>query len=205
MRVVKSPIWLRLLLPKLIWHYPRQGKHIYLTFDDGPIPDVTPHILNILKKYHIQATFFCVGENIVKHPEIFQQLKAAGHQIGNHTYNHLKGWKTSTNEYLKNVEKCQQYTQTNLFRPPYGQCTPKQFSQLRKKYRIIMWDVITYDFDQRLSAEACYKNAIDNVTNGSIVVFHDNIKATARLYDALPRAIEYWLQQGFTFKMITAS
>jgi len=202
MYIVKSPLWLRLLLPKLMWHGSRKEKHIYLTFDDGPVPDVTPEVLNILKKYNIKATFFCVGENITKHPEIFEQLKAAGHQIGNHTYNHLKGWKTPLSDYLENVAKCQQLTQTKLFRPPHGQCTPVQFRKLRKMYKIIMWDVITYDFDNQLAPEKCYQHAIEHAANGSIVVFHDNIKATPRLYYALPKAIEYWLKQGFSFKTL---
>jgi len=202
MNVVKSPLWLQLLLPKLTWHRSRKEKCIYLTFDDGPIPDVTPQVLNILKKYNIKATFFCVGENIVKHPDIFQQLLTAGHRIGNHTHNHLKGWKTPTAHYLQNIEKCQQYTQTELFRPPYGQCTPTQFRRIRKKYEIIMWDVITYDFDKHLTPEQCYQNAIKHSTNGSIVVFHDNIKATPRLYYALPKAIEYWIAQGFEFRTL---
>lgn len=202
MNIVKSPLWLRLLFPKLTWNRNRKEKHIYLTFDDGPVPDVTPQVLNILKKYNIQATFFCVGENIVKHPEIFEQVKQQGHQIGNHTYNHLKGWQTATPIYLENVAKCQKLTQTALFRPPYGKCTLSQFRQLRKQYEIIMWDVITYDFDHKLSSEACYQNAIKHVTNGSIVVFHDNVKAIPRLLYALPKAIEYWLDKGYEFKLL---
>lgn len=202
MRIVKSPFWLRLFFPKLIWNQSRKQKHIYLTFDDGPIPDVTPQVLNILKKYNIQATFFCVGENIIKYPEIFDRIQSAGHRVGNHTHNHLKGWKTATADYLKNAEKCDQYTKSDLFRPPYGQCTWTQFSELRKKYKVIMWDVITYDFDQQLTPEQCYRNAINYSRNGSIVVFHDNIKATPRLFYALPRAIEYWLAQGFEFKTL---
>lgn len=175
---------------------------IYLSFDDGPVPDVTPEVLNILKKYHINATFFCVGENVRKHPEIFQRILDEGHRVGNHTHNHLKGWKTGLNEYLENVEQCQRLIQTNLFRPPYGKCTPKQFRELAKQYEIVMWDVITYDFDQGLSAESCYQNAIRYSTNGSIVVFHDNIKAVERLFYALPKAIQYWLAQGYTFGLL---
>lgn len=202
MNIVKSPLWLQLLLPKLTWHRSRKEKCIYLTFDDGPIPDVTPQVLNILKKYNIKATFFCVGENIVKHPDIFQLLLAAGHRIGNHTHNHLKGWKTPTAHYLQNIEQCQEFTKTELFRPPYGQCTPSQFRQIRKNFEIMMWDVITYDFDQQLTPAQCYQNAIKHTTNGSIVVFHDNIKAIPRLYYALPKAIEYWVAQGFEFRTL---
>jgi len=202
MHIVKPPLWLRLLLPSLTWHRSRKEKMIYLSFDDGPVPDVTPEVLNILKKYHINATFFCVGENVRKHPEIFQRILDEGHRVGNHTHNHLKGWKTGLNEYLENVEQCQRLIQTNLFRPPYGKCTPKQFRELAKQYEIVMWDVITYDFDQGLSAESCYQNAIRYSTNGSIVVFHDNIKAVERLFYALPKAIQYWLAQGYTFGLL---
>ncbi|MFC6102043.1 polysaccharide deacetylase family protein [Olivibacter domesticus] len=202
MNIVKSPVWLHWLLPHLTWHHSRHEKIIYLTFDDGPIPDVTPQVLNILKKYNIQASFFCVGENIVKYPEIFEQLRIDGHRIGNHTFNHLKGWGTSLKKYLENVEKCHQYTQSNLFRPPYGKCTPQQFRKLRKQYKIIMWDVITYDFDTQLSPQDCYNNAIQFTTNGSIVVFHDNVKALPRLLYALPKAIEYWLAAGYEFRTL---
>ena len=196
---IKSPFWLRALYPQLIWHKSRQKKTIYLTFDDGPIPDVTPSILNILKQHGIKATFFCVGENIHKHPEVFQQLINDGHSVGNHTYNHLKGWKNSNKDYLDNVTQCQALTGTKLFRPPYGRGTRAQYTKLIKSHEIIMWDVMSGDFDPSISPEKCLNNVIKHTTNGSIIVFHDNIKAKPRVLYALPKAIQHWTEAGFTF------
>jgi len=196
---IKSPFWLRWLYPQLIWHRSRKHPCLYLTFDDGPIPDVTPEILNILKSFEIKATFFCVGDNVQKYPEIFQRIKSEGHQIGNHTHNHLKGWKTSKKEYLKNVELCNKFTNSKLFRPPYGRGTRAQYLDLKKEYKIIMWDVMSGDFDLSLSPQQCLKNVIKHTENGSIIVFHDNIKAIPRVTYALPHAIEHWLKAGYTF------
>ena len=199
---IKSPFWLRWLYPQLTWHRSRKHPCLYLTFDDGPIPDVTPHVLNILKSYGIKATFFCVGDNIKKHPEIFKRILEEGHQVGNHTYNHLKGWRTSKEDYIKNIELCSTLTETKLFRPPYGRGTRAQYAQLKKDYEIIMWDVMSGDFDEKLDPEACLNNVIDNAENGSIIVFHDNIKASPRVTYALPKAIEYWLNAGYEFKTL---
>jgi len=196
---IKSPFWLRWLYPQLTWHRSRQHPCLYLTFDDGPIPDVTPEVLNILKKYGIKATFFCVGDNIRKHPDIFKQIQEDGHQIGNHTYNHLKGWHSSKKDYLQNIALCDTLTQTKLFRPPYGRGTRAQYAQLRETYEIIMWDVMSGDFDEKLDPDTCLKNVINHAENGSIIVFHDNIKAAPRVTYALPKAIEYWLNAGYTF------
>src|SRR5690606_7547607 len=150
-------------------------------FDDGPIPDVTPEVLNILKKYDVKATFFCVGDNIRKHPDIFDRIKKEGHQIGNHTYNHLKGWNTPHDLYLENTALCNTLTGTKLFRPPYGRATRAQYAQLKKQYEIIMWDVMSGDFDEKLDPETCLNNVINHAENGSIVIFHDNIKAIPRV------------------------
>jgi|SRR5690606_6834080 len=199
---IKSPFWLRWLYPRLIWHYSRDLSYLYLTFDDGPIPDVTPEILNILKEYDIKATFFCVGDNVRKHPDIFQRILDEGHRIGNHTYNHLKGWKTSYEEYIKNVESCNQLVKADLFRPPYGRGTRKQYRELEKLYKIIMWDVMSGDFDLAISPEQCLRNVTRNIENGSIIVFHDNLKAKKRVLYALPRTIEYGLARGYTFKTL---
>ena len=199
---IKTPFWLRKIYPQLIWHKCRKDKSIYLTFDDGPIPDVTPNILNILKEHNIQATFFCVGENIKKHPLVFEQILQDGHAIGNHTYHHLNGWKNSTDAYIKDVSQCNEFTQSTLFRPPYGRGTRAQYKALRKEYSIIMWDIMSGDFDVKLSPDQCLKNVIKHTTNGSIVVFHDNIKAVPRVLYALPRAIEYWIKEGYSFKTL---
>lgn len=199
MYTVRSPLLLRWLYPTLTWHQSRTEKRIFLTFDDGPIPDVTPFVINTLKSYDIKGTFFCVGENIKKHPDLFDQLVENGHRIGNHTYNHLNGWQTADDIYLQNVAKCQQLTGTDLFRPPYGRGRRSQYRQLHTSHRIIMWDVLSGDFDLKLRPEKCLRNVIRHARNGSIVVFHDNIKAIPRITYALPRAIEHWLDEGYTF------
>ncbi|SFC67459.1 Peptidoglycan/xylan/chitin deacetylase, PgdA/CDA1 family [Parapedobacter composti] len=199
MYTVRSPFILRWLYPKLTWHRSRAEKRIFLTFDDGPIPDVTPFVINTLKTYQVKATFFCVGENIKKHPDLFDMLLENGHRVGNHTYNHLNGWKTPAGMYLENVAHCQQLTQTKLFRPPYGRATRAQLNRLRQDFDVVMWDVLSGDFDTKLRPEKCLQNVIRHTCNGSIVVFHDNVKAVPRLTYALPRAIEHWLNQGYRF------
>jgi peptidoglycan/xylan/chitin deacetylase (PgdA/CDA1 family) len=199
---IKSPRWLRILYPQLLWHKSRDKKNLYLTFDDGPIPDVTPAILKILKRYEIKATFFCVGENIHKHPDIFKQILSDGHRVGNHTYHHLKGWKTNKEDYLNDVEQCHKLTKSNLFRPPYARGTRSQYSELKKSYEIVMWDVMSGDFDTSISPQECLNNVVNHSTNGSIIVFHDNIKAEPRVLYALPLAIEYWIDQGFQFEAL---
>src|SRR5690606_27894345 len=148
---IKSPFWLRWIYPQLTWHKSRKYPCLYLTFDDGPIPDVTPAILNILKKYDVKATFFCVGDNVQNHPAIFQRILDEGHQVGNHTHNHLKGWNTKKEDYIQNIERCHTFTQSTLFRPPYGRATFAQFLELKRQYEIIMWDVMSGDFDIKLS------------------------------------------------------
>ncbi len=202
MYTVQAPFFLRWLYPSLTWHRSRTEKRIFLTFDDGPIPDVTPFIINTLNNYGIKATFFCVGENIKKHPLLFERLLENGHRVGNHTHNHLNGWKTPDDYYLQNVDRCQQLTQTPLFRPPYGRGTRSQYTQLRKTHEIIMWDVLSGDFDLRLTPEKCLRNVLRYTQNGSIVVFHDNLKAIPRVTHALPRAIEHWMEEGYAFGVL---
>lgn len=199
---IKSPFWLRLLFPQLTWHKCRDKRILYLTFDDGPIPDVTPSILKILNDKGIKATFFCVGENIHKHPEIYNQILKDGHAIGNHTFHHLKGWKTSKEEYLLDIEKCRKLTNSKLFRPPYGRGTRSQYASLKSQYEIIMWDVMSGDFDLSISPEKCLKNVVSKSENGSIIVFHDNIKAKPRVLYALPLAIDHWLKEGYSFETL---
>lgn len=197
---VTPPFWLKWLYPSLTWNKDRSEKSIYLTFDDGPIPVVTPFVLNTLKKFNATATFFCIGENVQKHPEIYQQLLKEGHAVGNHTFNHLKGWKTDDKVYLDNIQKCAGLVQSSLFRPPYGKGTRSQYAALRPGYSIIMWDVLSGDFDTGLTPERCLKNVIKNTRTGSIVVFHDSLKAYERLEYALPLALEHWQKEGYAFK-----
>lgn len=199
---IKTPRLLRFLYPQLLWHKNRDKRTLYLTFDDGPIPNVTTSILKILKEYKIKATFFCVGENIHKFPEIFEQILKDGHSVGNHTYHHLKGWETPNDEYLLDIKKCQKLTKSNLFRPPYGRATRAQYSELKKSYEIVMWDIMSGDFDTSMSPKKCLKNVLKHSRNGSIIVFHDNVKAEPRVLYTLPRAIQHWLKQGYEFEVL---
>ncbi len=205
MYLVKSPLLLKWYYPSLTWNKSREHKVIYLTFDDGPIPDVTEFVLKTLKSFNAKATFFCIGDNISKHPDIFNKIKNDGHQIGNHTFNHLKGWKTPDETYLANFRMCQQLTGTNLFRPPYGRINKSQISKIRSIYpemEIIMWDILSGDFDQSISAEACHKNVIKYAKNGSIIVFHDSFKASNRIKHALPKVLEHFAAQGYQFNTL---
>lgn len=199
MYFIHAPFFLRWYYPNVTWNKSRLEKKLYLTFDDGPIPEITPWILDTLNKYNIKATFFCVGENIDKHPEIYNRMCQEGHQIGNHTYNHLKGWNCTDEEYVNNVYQCHKLTNSALFRPPYARAKKSQLRQLKKDFQFIYWDVLSGDFDLNLSPEKCYQNVINYTKNGSIIVFHDNIKAIPRVKYALPRAIEYFLAKGYTF------
>lgn len=193
---MKSSVFLKLLFPKRYWKIKPHHQKIYLTFDDGPIPEVTPWVLSLLKKYNAKATFFCIGENIEKHPDVFKQIIADGHAIGNHTFNHLNGWKTSTNDYLNNIVKTQNIIEshdvkTKLFRPPYGRCTNKQAQTLLKQGKeIIMWDVLTRDYDQGTSKEKCLEIYQKNLEAGSLIVLHDSLKAYQNLKYLLPRILE---------------
>lgn len=216
MYFIKTPWLLKKYYSKdLIWNKARNQKTIYLTFDDGPIPIVTPFVLKTLKKFNAKATFFCIGENIAKHTEIFEELKADGHSVGNHTYNHLNGWKTEDNIYLENIQKCQELSDTSLFRPPYGRIKKSQITKLMVNLRsspisnlesqiskIIMWDVLSGDFDTKLSPQKCLDNVLKHTENGSIVVFHDSLKAWDRLQYALPRFLEYFSEKGYHFKSL---
>ncbi|WP_017258772.1 polysaccharide deacetylase family protein [Pedobacter arcticus] len=257
--LTKTPYLLKKFYPKqLIWNKSRAEKVIYLTFDDGPIPIVTPWVIKTLKNFNAKATFFCIGDNITKHPEIFEQLKADGHTIGNHTFNHLKGWKTDDETYLANFLKCQELTQTNLFRPPYGRIkksqiekilnngyqvasieyqddlkgqessikyqddlqiqessikyqddlqspytlNPKPQTSIKPHISIIMWDVLSGDFDPSLKPEKCLRNVLNYTENGSVVVFHDSLKAWDRLEFVLPKVLEVWRDEGFEFGVL---
>lgn len=218
MYTVRPPFFLKWYYRNnLIWNKDSTEKFVYLTFDDGPIPNVTTFVLNTLKSFNVKATFFCIGDNISKHPEVFERIKADGHAVGNHTHNHLKGWKTDDKTYIDNFWQCQALTNTNLFRPPYGRIKKSQIRKLVSSWQLtvgkklktenselqtVMWDVLSGDFDLKLTPEKCYQNVIKNTRNGSIIVFHDSLKAWDRLEYALPKSIEYLLQQGYQFKTL---
>tara|TARA_A100000171_G_scaffold50821_1_gene63225 strand:- start:5 stop:625 length:621 start_codon:yes stop_codon:yes gene_type:complete len=200
----KTPIFARWLYPSLVWKQTSNEKIIYLTFDDGPIPEVTPWVLKTLSEFEAKATFFCVGENINKHPDIFKEVLSKGHSVGNHTYHHVKGWETDNTEYLKDFLKCEEELQKygkggRLFRPPYGKITSKQIKQLSSR-KIIMWDVLSGDFSKEISAETVLKKSIQYSKSGSIIVFHDSLKAFDSLQYALPRYLDHFQSKGFTFK-----
>ncbi len=194
----------------MVWDIPNSEKKIYLTFDDGPIPMVTEWVLDLLKSNNVKATFFCIGDNIKKHPEIYKRILIEGHQTGNHTFNHLNGWKTETNHYIDNFKLCEtEHSKLNtehsfLFRPPYGKIKPSQSKVVRNLgYKIIMWDVLSYDFDSTISTEKCLENVISNTEQGSIIVFHDSLKAEKNLRFALPKAIQILKDKGFVFDVIS--
>ncbi len=192
MYLVKMPYWLRRLYnANLIWRIEGSTNEIFLTFDDGPHPIATPFVLQQLKDFNASATFFCIGKNVADHPAIFQQVKDAGHAVGNHTHNHLNGWKVPTGEYIKNVHLAQEFIHSRLFRPPYGRISRAQVKLLQPSFSIIMWDVLSGDFDETLTGEECLNNVLNNLLPGSIVVFHDSEKAFPRLQYALPKVLEY--------------
>lgn len=202
MYLTTSPFWLQWFYPSLTWHKSRNEKSLFLTFDDGPIPVVTPFVLNTLKKFDAKATFFCIGDNVAKHPYIFEQIIAEGHTVGNHTFNHLNGWKTKDAIYLQNVAQCNQLINSKLFRPPYGRATKSQYSKINTQYTTIMWDVLSGDFDLKVSPQRCLNNVIRNTRNGSIILFHDSIKAWPRLETVLPQVLAYFKQRGYSFKSL---
>lgn len=207
---VKTPKVIQQIYASYLWRFSISEKCIYLTFDDGPTPEVTDFVLTELKRFNAKATFFCIGNNIKKHPDIFQRVIDNGHSIGNHTHNHLKGWKTKTKNYIEDALEAEKsiYSMINsnsikLFRPPYGKLKKKQAKRLQGLgYKIVMWDVVSADFDVDISNSQCLENVIHNTTNGSIVVFHDSFKARERMEYALPKVLRYFTEKGFEFRSI---
>ncbi len=212
-----KPYWIKtnFIIKKIFsghtWHFPLSKNKIYLTFDDGPTPQVTEWVLEQLKKYDAKATFFCIGKNIEENPSVFKKLLEQGHSIGNHTHTHPNGWKTTTNDYLENVELCQKTlaannVSTRLFRPPYGKLKPLQFNSLKKKgFKIIMWDILSADFDATIEPEECLKNVVQNIKQGSIIIFHDSKKAFKNLEYSLPQVLEYAKNKNLRCEIISNS
>ena len=200
------------MYPRRIWDGGREGKNIYLSFDDGPIPEVTPWVLQQLKHYDARATFFCIGDNVEKHPGIFRNVIAEGHTVGNHTFNHLNGWKTSSEEYLLNTLKAQQQMLQHapgyafkkaFFRPPYGKIKNKQARQLCDEgFKIVMWDIVSEDYNNKISPEKCLQNVLKNAVSGSLIVFHDSLKAEENMKYTLPRVLEHYSSLGYSFKAL---
>ena len=198
----QPPAIYRMLFPWVKWRINNSEKCVYLTFDDGPIPEMTPWVLDLLDKYDIKATFFCVGDNVRKYPDVYQQILDKGHSVGNHTFHHKQGVSSRTKDYLLNIELAARYIDSKLFRPPHGHMRFRQLLKLRKDYKIIMWDLVTRDYSWRLNAEQVFERVKKYTRNGSIIVFHDSIKAEPRIKEALPKSIEWLLDQGYTFKLI---
>ncbi len=201
---VKTPRWISWLFPNLLWRLEATDPpSLYLSFDDGPIPEVTPWVLDQLAQYQAKATFFCLGRNVEQHPDIFAQIKAAGHQVANHSHTHLNGWESNLSPYLLDVQTCASWVDSPLFRPPYGRIKYRQMQQLQKAgYKIVMWDVIAGDFDQQISREKCWQNILKYTQNGSILVLHDSQKAWPHLQYVLPQLLAHYKAQGFNFKTI---
>lgn len=201
--IIEQPArFLRWIYPHAIWRMDPASKAIYLTFDDGPIPEATPFVLEVLARYGIRATFFMVGDNVRKYPEVFQQVVNAGHRIGNHTFNHIGGFRWPSEEYLKNTQKANELLQTDLFRPPHGWMRTMQYRAIRRQgYRIIMWDLVTRDYSRRLTAEEVLANVRRYARNGSIITFHDSLRSIAKLRQILPTALEWLLDQGYEFRV----
>lgn len=203
MFIEQPPLLYRLLFPGGHWKIAsKEEKVIYLTFDDGPIPDITEWVLDLLDQYKIKATFFCVGDNVRKYPSIYSEILRRGHKTGNHTFNHLQGIKTKTNEYLKNVEEASALIKSELFRPPHGHLRFPQYFALKDKYQIVLWDVVTRDYSKKQTPEKVLDNVKRYARNGSIVVFHDSLKAEKNMKYALPLAIEWLMEQGYVFKTL---
>lgn len=206
----KTPKTVKNLLRNFVWEIPNSNNIVYLTFDDGPITEVTEWVLDILKKEEIKATFFCIGDNIRKNPTIYQRILNEGHQTGNHTFNHLNGWKTKTIEYIENFKLCEtEQLKLNaehslLFRPPYGKMTLSQSKKVHELgYKIVMWDVLSFDFKPTITAEKCKENVLNNTSAGSIIVFHDSLKAEKTLKKVLPEVIQGLKNRGFQFDVLS--
>lgn len=223
--IVKTPKAARRLLPSALWKVRTREKKLYLTFDDGPIDEATPQVLDILRQYKAKASFFVLGKNVAAHPDIYYRIVSEGHKIGNHTYDHLNGWQVQNETYYENVTHCAEQLQSmgtatvpvaagahaieelhveeqSYFRPPYGKLTIAQYNKLKKLYKIVMWDVLSFDFDLKITKEQVLDNVINNAVAGSIIVFHDSLKAMDKMLYALPLVLEHYSQLGYTFETL---
>ena len=201
-KLIKTPTLIQFFFPSLLWSKKRDKKILYLTFDDGPYNMLSPFILDELKKYKAKATFFYLGSKAEKYPQLIKRCKDENHKIGNHNYSHPNGWKTKNNRYYQDIEKANKLLNSNLFRPPYGRIKPSQINHLKKYYKIIMWDILSWDFDKKTSPEECYNNIINNTKSGSIIVLHENEKSAKNVKEVLPKILSYFSSQGFKFEKL---
>lgn len=199
----KSPEIVKKYYPRLIWDIPNNENKVYLTFDDGPTPEITNWVLDVLNEHEVKATFFCLGKNVQNHPKIFQRILSDGHSVANHSSTHVNGWHAEDEYYLEDIQKCQEIFNSKLFRPPYGRIKKSQIKELVKDYKIVMWDVLSGDFDSKTTPEKCLSNVTKNTKAGSIIVFHDSVKAYENLKYALPKTIKYLLENEFVFDRLT--
>lgn len=212
MYLIKAPFWIRWVYPQLLWRIPMQEKILYLTFDDGPHETATQFVLDQLKAYQAKASFFCIGKNVVKHPEIYEQILQEGHQVGNHTQHHMNGWEHTVDDYVQEVSAAAEHIQSPLFRPPYGRIKRSAIAKVKTLLsdcfptmgpsKIVMWDVLSGDFDTQISGEACFQNVVKHAGPGSIIVFHDSTKAFDRMSVALPKVLKHFSDLGYRFESI---
>ena len=196
---IRVPSIVRVLFPGTTWRIKTKEKKVFLTFDDGPIPEVTPWILDCLKRHNAVATFFCIGDNVRKYPEVFEQLRNSGMGIGNHTFSHCRAWKNSKEAYFADIDKCEEYFNSHFFRPPHGELYPWWIRLLKKRFkRIVMWDILSLDYEQKLSPAEVVENVITRIRPGAIIVFHDSLKAWDRLQEALPQVLEYLKEKSYS-------
>ena len=197
----RTPYLFKILFDSLVWKFPKSAKEkcVYLTFDDGPVPEVTPWVLDQLKEHNAQATFFCVGENVQKNPEIYNQVIESGHTVGNHTQNHLNGWYTPNSIYYRNILACSEVVKSDYFRPPYGKIKPMQLKKIQKHYKVVLWDILSEDYNPAVSPQECLLNVVEKVKNGDIIVFHDSQKAHKNLSYALPKTLNFLSEKGYKF------
>ena len=199
---VKTPTIFKRLFPKIVWNFSEKEQKVFLTFDDGPSTNVTDSILTILEQEKVRATFFCIGKNVKKNPELADKILKKGHSIGNHSKTHVNGWRTRKNSYLRNINEASEYINSNLFRPPFGRFNLYSLDQILKKYKLVMWDVLSGDFDEKIEEKAVINNVIKNVANGSIIVFHDNNKSKEKTLSVLIKTIKKLKEKGFSFEAI---
>lgn len=200
---IEQPPWLlRVLYPDAVWRMDPKEKAVYLTFDDGPIPDITPWVLDLLDTCQVKATFFMVGDNVRKYSEEYQMVVDRGHRVGNHTFNHIRGFEYHSDKYLANVNEANAFLETDLFRPPHGHLNRAQYKVLKKSYKIIMWDLVTRDYSNKLNGRQVFRIVKKYVRNGSIITFHDSLKSEKNMKYALPRSIEWLKEQGYEFKLL---